>query len=265
MTTGETIVFDDDLGTFHEVETPTNIQKKKCRGTVPDDQRDRAGGKAKDKDKNKQKCEFLKPIKSDAGVQTMDSCESIKSEEQQGCEQQAVLECMPVKKEVPPKKTVSYEDKVRCCTYPAPELKEDEREASWEREDFNYDGSSSEEDDVPRYRTESECEIEDRMLPLMKKYGVSYISRKILIIGKKIENENALLKQKKSSKQVRRESVGSMEFKGILKKSRMEPTPFEITSPVKCPHCKKNNIINLECKSGPGRPCSHQLQRQFRR
>lgn len=256
LTTGETIVFNEDIGTFHEVETPENAEKEKFKGIVPDDQRDRAGGKSRENGKQK-------PVEVDVEVQTVKtygSCESIRSI--QCCEPVPVQDCRPTKK-------VSYEGRVRCCTYPPPEPIEDECENDFfkksvnEKPDSDTDCSSSEEE-VLRFRTQSECEIQNQMVPLMEKYGAPYIARKVLVIGKKLEKENELLKQKSFRRQLcEYGSNDNIGCRGILKKSRSD-TPCEITSPVKCPHCKKKNIINEEHKSGQGRMCNNQ-QRQFRR
>lgn len=274
LTTGETIVFNEDIGAFHEVETPENIKKNKCKGIVPDSQRDRAGGKSKENKKRKNEC--AKQIKTDSGVQTSDSCESIVFPDK-CCE--VVHECRSVKRNsTPPKKNVSYENRVRLCSYQAPEhieyeciedTEQPENDFIWKSEDSASDCSSFEDDSL-RCRTESEFEIQERMLPLMEKYGAAYIARKILVIGKMLEKECEVMKRKRASRTTSRPinqypCKTNIECKSILKKARMDPTPFEGNSPLKCSYCQKKNNVNLECKSsGPSRPCMNQ-QRQHRR
>lgn len=261
LTTGETIVFNEDIGTFHEVETPENVEN------VPDYQRDRAGGKYKEKRKDKKTT--FEPVQLDVEVQTNDSCESVRSI--QFCEPVPLQDCRPAKKESTPRKSVSYEDRVRCRTYRPPEPIEDEceneymksvNEIIWEKPDSDSDCSSSEEE-VLIFRTQSECEIQNQMLRLMEKYGAPYIARKVLVIGRKLQQENELLKRKSSRPRRQLSDCGSnsnIGCRGILKKT---DTFLEITSPVKCPHCK-NKKINVERKSGPVRISINQ-QRQFRR
>lgn len=224
---------------------PTN----KYNGTVPDNKRDRAGGKEK-----KRKKELAKQDKSDAAIQTSDSSESIlKLIPDKGYE--VVQKSRPVKIDpTPPKKSVSYEDR---------DVEKPEKDVFWKTGDSSSDDCSSSEDDVLRYRTESECEIQERMFPLMEKYGAAYIAQKIMVIGRKWEEELELMRQKKAARNWSDRSTNQCPRKGILKNFRIEPTTVIEVTPVKCLHCqRKNNMPG--CKSESSRPCIKQ-QRQFRR
>lgn len=254
MTTGETIVFDDDKGFFHEVETPKNMSKKLSKGTVPDNER-QVGGKSK------KKVEIQEPlpiIKSDAAAQTDNSSESLWSAMYNDQLAEPFSECRPVI--CCPKRSETQEKLHIYCPRPEPREKKSranyrnqEAEVHWIKSSDSEDScSDNENQDVIRFRTESEAEIEKKMRPLMEKYGASYLAKKIMILGRKIEEECELKNRKIRNRSYPGYNIEacaseiSLECKGILKKCKTD-----VKSPVKCPHCKKSDVFNMECKTGP--------------